>query len=61
MAWLRWQRHKANKAEDRAIRTYLERRAAHLALCEVIVDAHRLAEAHWRLDEALEHTRPTVG
>jgi hypothetical protein len=58
MAWRRWQRHKANKAENLAIRMYLERRAAHRALCEVIVDAHRLAEAHWRLDEALEHTRP---
>jgi len=55
MAWLRWRQHKADRAESLSIRTYLARRDGHLALYEIIVDARRRADAHWRLDVALEH------
>ncbi len=53
MLWLRWQQHKADSAEARAIRRYLERRAAHRVLWQTIVEAQHRAEAWWRLELAL--------
>jgi hypothetical protein len=53
MAWLRWQQYKADRAEARSIREYLERRDAYRVLREVIVDAQRSADARSRLEVAL--------
>jgi hypothetical protein len=54
MAWLRWQQYKADRAEARSIREYLERRDAYRELCEIIVDAQRSADARSRLELALQ-------
>jgi hypothetical protein len=53
MLWRLWQQHRADRAEARALRTYLERHVTHRALCDVIVDARRRADIRWRLDAAL--------
>jgi hypothetical protein len=53
MLWRLWQQHRADLAEARALRTYLERHVAHRALCDLIVDARRRADIRWRLDAAL--------
>ena len=58
MAWLRWQQHRADRDENRAIRTYLNRREGHQALCDIVVDASRRADARWRLDARLDRTQP---
>jgi hypothetical protein len=54
MLWLRWQQHKADRAEARSVQRYLERRAAHRMLFDIIVEAQRWAEARWRLELALK-------
>jgi hypothetical protein len=54
MAWLRWQQYRADRAEARSIREYLDRREAYLLLCEIIVDAQRCADARSRLELALQ-------
>jgi hypothetical protein len=53
MLWRLWQQHRADRAEARELRRYLERHVAHLALCDVIVDASRSAEIRHRLDARL--------
>lgn len=54
MVWLRWQQFKADRAEARSLRRYLERRGVHRVLSEIIVDARRCADALWRLEVALQ-------
>jgi hypothetical protein len=54
MAWLRWQQYKADRAEARSIREYLERRGAYRELSEIVVDAQRCADARSRLERALQ-------
>lgn len=56
MLWLRWQQHKADSAEARSIRRYLERRAVHRVLWQIIVEAQHRAEARWRLEVALQRS-----
>ncbi len=57
MLWRFWQQHRADRAEARELRRYLERHATHLALCDVIVDANRAADIRHRLDARLsDHT-----
>jgi hypothetical protein len=58
MLWLYWQQHKADSAESKSIRRYLERRAAHRTLCETIVEAQRWADAYYRLEVALQGKPP---
>ena len=53
MLWRLWQQHRADRAETRALHTYLERHVAHRELCDLIVDARRRADIRWRLDAAL--------
>jgi hypothetical protein len=57
MAWLRWQQYKADRAEARSIREYLDRRDAYLELCEIVVEAQRSADARSRLELALQRYR----
>lgn len=57
MAWLRWQQYKADRAEARSIRQYLERHDGYRELCEIIVDAQQSADARSRLELAL-HRHP---
>jgi hypothetical protein len=54
MAWLRWQQYKADRAEARSIREYLERRGAYREMCDIVVDAQRSADARSRLERALQ-------
>ncbi len=57
MLWRLWQQHRADRAEARELRRYLERHVTHLALCDVIVDASRTADGFRRLDQSLsDHT-----
>jgi len=53
MAWLWWRQHRADRAEDQAIRLYRERREAHRQLGEFILVASRRADAMDRLNTAL--------
>lgn len=54
MAWLRWQQYRADRAEARSIRQFLDRREGYRQLCEIIVDAQRCADAHSRLELTLQ-------
>jgi hypothetical protein len=54
MAWLRWQQYKADRAEARSIREFLERRGAYREMCDIVVDAQRSADARSRLERALQ-------
>jgi hypothetical protein len=54
MAWLRWQQYRADRAEARSIRQFLDRREGYRQLCEIIVDAQRYADAQSRLELALQ-------
>jgi hypothetical protein len=53
MAWLWWQQHRADRAEARAIRLYIERGAGQRELRDCIIDAGRRDEAMVRLNTAL--------
>jgi hypothetical protein len=53
MAWLWWRQHRADRAEELAIRLYRERREAHRQLGECILDASRRADAMDRLNTSL--------
>jgi hypothetical protein len=53
MAWLWWRQHRADRAEEQAIRLYRERREAHRQLGECILDASRRADAMDRLNTSL--------
>jgi hypothetical protein len=57
MLWRLWQQHRADRAEARELRRYLERHVAHRALCDVIVDACRCADSRRRLDAVLASQR----
>jgi hypothetical protein len=57
MAWLRWQQYRADRAEARSIRQFLERRDGYRQLCEVIVEAQRSADARSRLELTLQRYR----
>ena len=57
MLWRLWQQHRADRAEAKRLRRYLERHATHNALCDVIVDARRRADVRWRLDATLAFQR----
>jgi hypothetical protein len=53
MLWRLWQQHRADRAEARALRLYVERHGTYRALCEVIVDARRCADIRCRLEAVL--------
>ena len=55
MLWRLWQQHRADRAEAKRLRRYLERHVTHRALCDVIVDARHRADSLLRLDAALAH------
>jgi hypothetical protein len=57
MLWRYWQQHRADRAEAKRLRRYLERHVTHRALCDVIVDARRRADILWRLDAVLAFQR----
>jgi hypothetical protein len=57
MLWRLWQQHRADRAEARELRRYLERHVAHRALCDDILDATRRAEIRRRLDATLASHR----
>ena len=57
MLWRLWQQHRADCAESRELRRYLERHITHRALCDVIVDARRCADSRQRLDAVLASQR----
>jgi hypothetical protein len=54
MLWLRWQQYRADRAEARSIREFLDRRDGYRHLCEIVVDAQRGADARSRLELALQ-------
>jgi hypothetical protein len=54
MLWLRWEQYRADRAEARSIRQFLDRREGYRQLCDIIDDAQRCADAHSRLELALQ-------
>ena len=57
MLWRLWQQHRADRAEAKRLRRYLERHDTHRALCDAILDARRRADILCRLDAALAFQR----
>jgi hypothetical protein len=54
MAWIWWQQRRADRAEGRSIREYLQQRETNRVLCDLVVEARREAEARLRLEAALQ-------
>jgi hypothetical protein len=54
MLWLRWQQYRADRAEARSIRQFVDRREGYRELCDIINDAQRCADARSRLELALQ-------
>jgi hypothetical protein len=55
MAWIWWQQRRADHAESRLIKSYLQQRDTSRVMWEVVVEARRNADAHLRLEAALQH------
>jgi hypothetical protein len=53
MAWLWWQQHRADRAEARAMRLYVERRAGQREVRDRTIDTRRRDETIVRLNTAL--------
>jgi hypothetical protein len=54
MAWIWWQQRRADHAESRLIKAYLQQRNASRILGNVVVEAMRDADARLRLEAALQ-------
>ncbi len=54
MAWIWWQQRRADNAESRSIKTYLQQRNTSRILWDVVVEARRDADARLRLEAALQ-------
>jgi hypothetical protein len=57
MAWIWWQQRRADHAESRSIKTYLQQRNTSRILWDVVVEARRDADARLRLEAVLEAQR----
>jgi hypothetical protein len=57
MAWIWWQQRRADHAESRSIKTYLQERNTSRILWDVVVEARRDADARLRLEAALQAQR----
>ena len=55
MAWIWWQQRRADHAEGRSIKTYLQQRNTSRVMWDVVVEARRDADARLRLEAALQH------
>ncbi|MHB8487643.1 MAG: hypothetical protein ACYDC4_00400 [Candidatus Dormibacteria bacterium] len=55
MAWIWWQQRRADHAESRSIKSYLQQRDASRVMWDVVVEARREADARLRLEAALQH------
>jgi hypothetical protein len=60
MAWIWWQQRRADHAESRLIKTYLQQRDTSRVLWDVVVEARRDADARLRLEAALQAQRVTA-
>jgi hypothetical protein len=59
MAWIWWQQRRADNAESRSIKTYLQQRNTSRILWDVVVEARRDADARLRLEAVLQAQRVT--
>ncbi len=59
MAWIWWQQRRADNAESRSIKTYLQQRNTSRILWDVVVEARRDADARLRLEAVLNTQRVT--
>ena len=57
MAWMWWQQRRADNAESRSIKTYLQQRNTTRILWDVVVEARRDADARLRLEAVLQAQR----
>ena len=57
MAWIWWQQRRADHAESRSIKTYLQERNTSRILWDVVVEARRDADARLRLEATLQAQR----
>jgi hypothetical protein len=60
MAWMWWQQRRADHAESRSIKSYLQQRDAARVLRDVVVEARREADIRLRLEAALQAQRTTA-
>ena len=60
MAWIWWQQRRADHAESRSIKSYLQQRDASRVLWDMVVEARREADARLRLEAALQAQRITA-
>jgi hypothetical protein len=57
MAWIWWQQRRADHAESRLIKRYLQQRDTSRVLTDLVVEARREADARLRLEAALQAHR----
>jgi hypothetical protein len=60
MAWIWWQQRRADHAESRSIKQYLQQRDTCRVLSDLVVEARRDADARLRLEAALQAQRITA-